>query len=101
MPNLNSGPLPASVRSARVVIALVAAAVLAFPAAAQQGPPDRIGNIWDSLPHQPTQADVGAAEQERGLARTGERDRAIDSELDQLGRMLLQQEGSDPALKGR
>lgn len=72
----------------------------ALPTAAQE-PPARIGNRWDSLSHQPTQADVGTAEQERGLAPRSDRDRAIDSELDQLGRLLLEQERTDPAVNRR
>lgn len=85
-----------------LAILLLSAPVLALSAAAQQRqPPSRIGNRWDSLSHQPTQADVGAAEQEHGLAPSAQRERAIDSEIDQLGRQLLDQERTDPALNRR
>lgn len=63
--------------------------------------PPRIGNRWDNLDHQPTQADVGAAEQELGLARSAEHDRAVDNELQELGSQLLQVEQTDPAVNRR
>ncbi len=62
--------------------------------------PPRIGNRWDNLDHQPTQADVGAAEQELGLSRSAEHDRAVDNELQELGNQLLKVEQTDPAVSG-
>ena len=80
---------------------LLAAATLAPERASAQQPPSRIGNRWDSLSHQPTQGDIGAAEQERGLAPGTEHDRAISEELQRLDRQLLEQEQNDPAIAPR
>lgn len=60
-----------------------------------QPPPARIGNRWDSLAHQPTEADVGAAEQELGLAGTPDHDRQVDKELKDIGDELLNAEQHD------
>ena len=84
---------------------LFAAPVLAAPpvgasppgslAPSSEGPPPaRIGNIWEGLPHQPNQADVGAAEQELGLAPSSQHDRQVEKELQELGNQLLKEEES-------
>lgn len=80
---------------------LPAVAVLVLPlSVAAQPPPSRIGNIWDNLPHQPTQGDVSAAEQQQGVAPPPQQQRAIDSDIDQLYHQLLGTEQHDQATNG-
>ena len=86
---------------AAAAVLLAGAPLLPEQAAAQQRAPSRIGNRWDSLSHQPTQGEVGAAERERGLAPPTEHDRAIDEELERLDRQLLNQEQSNPPVNPR
>lgn len=69
--------------------------------AQQEQPPARIGNRWDGLSHQPTQRDVGAAEQELGVAPRADRERAINDDLDQIMKQLLSKEPNGAAAAGR
>ena len=88
---------------------LVPPALRAQPAQAPGSPgpqwdspaPPRIGNIWDNLPHQPTQGDVGAAEQELGLGSSAQHEQQVDKELKDLGDELLNAEQRDQAVNGR
>ena len=94
-------------RRSGTVAALAAVVVLpAIAASAQEPqpqpqsqsqPPARIGNRWDGLSHQPTQRDVGAAEQELGIAPRDQRERAINNDLDQIMQQLLSKEPNAPA----
>ena len=90
-------------RRSGTVAALAAVVVLpAIVATAQEPqpqtqPPARIGNRWDGLSHQPTQRDVGAAEQELGIAPRDQRERAINNDLDQIMQQLLSKEPNAPA----
>jgi len=86
----------------RAAAALLVPALLFLPVAAgAQQPPSRIGNIWDNLPHQPSQGDVSAAERERGVEPPQQRQRDIDSELERLNQQLLSTEQNDPAVHAR
>jgi hypothetical protein len=84
-------------------VAVVLSAVLPALAAraqepqTQSQPPARIGNRWDGLSHQPTQRDVGAAEQELGIAPRDQRERTINNDLDQIMQQLLSKEPNAPA----
>lgn len=80
---------------------LIVAPLLPGWALGQEQPPSRIGNRWDSLSHQPTQGEVGAAEREHGLAPPTEHDRAIDEDLERLDRQLLNQEQTNPPVNPR
>lgn len=68
-------------------------------AIAQEEPPSRIGNRWDSLSHQPTEGDVNAAEQEWGVAPSPEHEQVLDDELEKLDRQLLSAEQHHPPRK--
>lgn len=93
---------PATHAVVAAVLLLVVAPLLPERALAQeQRAPARIGNRWDSLSHQPTQGDVGAAERERGIAPPTEHERAIDEELQRLDRQLLNQEQTSPPVNPR
>ncbi len=59
-------------------------------------PPPRIGNIWDSLPHQPTEGNVTAKEHETGVAPDATRERDINKELQNLDEQLLNEEKTSP-----
>lgn len=79
----------------------VAGALFALvPAAAwaqeTQNPPQRIGNIWDSLPHQPTEKEVTPLEHESGVAPDAAQQRDINKELMQLDQELLDKEKTHP-----
>ena len=86
---------------AAAALLLAGAQLLPDRALAQERVPSRIGNRWDSLSHQPTQGDVGAAERERGVAPPAEHERAIDEELQRLDRQLLNQEQASPPVTPR
>jgi hypothetical protein len=61
-----------------------------------QNPPQRIGNIWDSLPHQPTEQEVTPLEHESGVAPDAAQQRDINKELMQLDQELLNKEKTHP-----
>ncbi|MCA7119739.1 MAG: hypothetical protein LGL72_10100 [Acidibrevibacterium sp.] len=80
---------------------LVAVLVAAVPGAARAqatapAPPQRIGNIWDSLPHQPTEGSVTAKERETGVAPDVAREHDINKELQNLDEQLLNEEKTHP-----
>jgi len=79
---------------------LVIAALMVPVASGAQQPPSRIGNIWDGVPHQPTQGDVSAAERERGVAAPSQHQQKIDSELQSLYNQLLSGEQGGGAPRG-
>ena len=98
---MSNGSLTAGVYRCALVAALLAATLQSAPAGAQeQPPPARIGNRWDGLSHQPTQRDVGAAEQELGIAPRDQRERAINGDIDQIMRELLSKEPNAPPAAG-
>jgi hypothetical protein len=51
--------------------------------------PDQIGNIWNGLAHQPTQAEVEAREKQSGIAPSGQQQTKLDEEVEQLSHQLL------------
>jgi hypothetical protein len=95
-------------RLTRRAALVLGAALLVAPAALRaqpalpgdSPPPPRIGNIWDNMPHQPTEADVGAAEQEMGLAGSPQYEKQMNKELEDLSNQLLKDEETDPAMRG-
>jgi hypothetical protein len=96
--NQNSGAVAAGLAALAVVVMLSA---VPPPLAAQESPPPaRIGNIWEGLSHQPTERDVGAAEQEHGIAPRDQRERAINNDIDQIMHQLLSKEQNGPAAAG-
>lgn len=79
----------------------VAGALFALaPAAAwaqdTQNPPQRIGNIWGSLPHQPTEKEVTPLEHKSGVAPDAAQQRDTNKELMQLDQELLNKEKTHP-----
>ena len=92
-------------RRAALAGALMLSTVLPLPVFAQEPqpeapPPARIGNRWDGLSHQPTQRDVGTAEQELGIAPRDQRERAINDDIDRIMQQLLNKEQNGPAAAG-
>nr|ATZ76339.1 hypothetical protein P410_40 [uncultured Alphaproteobacteria bacterium] len=67
-------------------------------APATSAAPARIGNIWGNLPHQPTQKEVGSAEQESGVAPAAKQQQQINDELQSLDRELLDDASKDAKL---
>ncbi len=96
--------MPSSSHNRRIVgvpVVLVAVLVAAVPGAARAqatapAPPQRIGNIWDSLPHQPTEGSVTAKERETGVAPDVAREHDINKELQNLDEQLLNEEKTHP-----
>jgi hypothetical protein len=57
--------------------------------------PARIGNIWNGLPHQPTESEVLNAERAAGVAPTDAQARHQQQELDRMSRNLLRRAAGD------
>ena len=83
--------------SGMLFVALLALAPgAAFAQADSAEAPSRIGNTWDSLPHQPTEGNVTAKEHESGVAPDTARERDINKELQNLDQQLLNEEKTHP-----
>ncbi len=89
---------PLNRRIVGVILGLLVALVPAggFAQTNPPAPPQRIGNIWDSLPHQPTEGSVTAKEHETGVAPDVARERDINKELQNLDEQLLNEEKTHP-----
>jgi hypothetical protein len=85
-------------RIAGIILGLLAAFApgMGFAQTNPPAPPQRIGNIWDSLPHQPTEGGVTAKEHETGIAPDVARERDINKELQNLDEQLLNEEKTHP-----
>lgn len=84
----------------KAVLPAMAVALALMPAAAMAqdngNPPQRIGNIWDTLPHQPTEGDVTAKEHQSGVAPSNAQNRNTDKDLMRLDQQLLTKEKTNP-----
>ena len=86
----------ASVLACLLFAAAVAAAQDTSPAGAStQAPTARSGNIWSGKSHQPSRADVEAAEQNAGET-TPRAEKGLDDKVDSIGRQLQQLEQRYP-----
>lgn len=81
--------------SAGIGLALVLLGSTPCWAQSSDGPPGRIGNVWNGVRHQPTREAVRDAEKAGNDAQVAQRKAAEDRELDAIRRQLLA--GSAPA----
>jgi hypothetical protein len=59
---------------------------------AQSAPPDRIGNVWNGVKHQPTREEVRDAEKKADAALDNRNKIKEDKELDAISKQLLAKE---------
>jgi hypothetical protein len=79
-----------------LLAALPALLPLALHAQNAETPPARNGNIWDSIPHQPRETEVAPEERALGVAPSIAQEKALNEELDTIGKRLLEDESTHP-----
>lgn len=102
---------PRKVAGAITLAGLVSLAVPAFaqsqtpsaPWPTSPNVPSQIGNIWNGLAHQPTQAEVRSREQQSGIAPSNQQQNKLNDEVEELAKQLLNNhvDTSIPSATGR
>jgi hypothetical protein len=88
---------PRKVAGAIALAGLVSLAVPAFaqsqtpsaPWPKEPGVPSQIGNIWNGLAHQPTEAEVRAREQQSGIEPSNQQQNKLNDDVEELAKQLL------------
>jgi hypothetical protein len=85
-----------SLRGVFLALLLMALPFTPLRAQDEENPPQRNGNIWNSIPHQPKEMEVAPEERALGVAPSVQQEKALNEELDTIGRQMLEDESAHP-----